>query len=135
MDLLGDDPVLSLNDGAWRIYSRPNASAPQHIGAGAKVQNSIITEGSEIYGTVRNSVLGAGVYVGEGAVIEDSVIMSGTVIKPGARVSYSIIDSNVTVGRGAVVGKSREDASGIAVIGAGVTVADLSIVQDGEMIS
>jgi glucose-1-phosphate adenylyltransferase len=135
MDLLGDDPVLSLNDDAWRIYSRPTASAPQHIGADAKVQNSVITEGSEILGTVRNSVLGAGVYVGAGAVVEDSVIMSGTVIKDGARVSYSILDENVTVGRGAVVGKSRADAKDITVIGAGHEVADLSIVQDGEMIS
>ena len=135
MDLLGDDPVLSLNDGAWRIYSRPAISAPQHIGDGALVQNSIITEGSEIFGTVRNSVLGAGVYVGEGAVVEDSVVMSGTVIKDGARVSYSILDEGVTVGRGAVVGKSRADAKDITVIGAGHEIADLSVVQDGEMIS
>jgi len=135
MDLLGEKPVLSLNDDAWRIYSRPNTSAPQHIAKGAKVQNSVITEGSKIYGTVRNSVLGSGVYVGEGAVVEDSVIMSGTVIKAGARVSYSIIDSDVTVGEGAVVGKSRSDAKDIAVIGAGVEVADRSIVQDGEMLS
>ncbi len=135
MDLLGKNPVLSLNDDAWRIYSRPNTSAPQHIAASAKVQNSVITEGSKIYGTVRNSVLGSGVYVGEGAVVEDSVIMSNTVIKAGARVSYSIIDSDVTVGEGAVVGKSRSDAKDIAVIGAGVVVADRSIVQDGEMLS
>ena len=135
MDLLGDDPVLSLNDGAWRIYSRPATSAPQHIGESAKVENAVITEGSEILGTVRNSVLGANVYVGEGAVIEDSVIMSGAVIKAGARVSYSILDENVTVGENAVVGKSRTDAKDIAVIGAGNTVADLTIVPDGAMIS
>ena len=67
--------------------------------------------------------------------VEDSVIMSGTVIKEGARVSYSIIDADVTIGRGAVVGKSREDAKDITVIGAGNEIADLSIVQDGEMIS
>ena len=135
MDLLGDDPVLSLNDGAWRIYSRPATSAPQHIGESAKVENAVITEGSEILGTVRNSVLGANVYVGEGAVVEDSVIMSGAVIKAGARVSYSILDENVTVGENAVVGKSRTDAKDITVIGAGNVVADLSIVPDGSMIS
>ena len=135
MDLLGDDPVLSLNDGAWRIYSRPATSAPQHIGESAKVENAVITEGSEILGTVRNSVLGANVYVGEGAVVEDSVIMSGAVIKAGARVSYSILDENVTVGENAVVGKSRTDAKDITVIGAGNTVADLTIVPDGAMIS
>ena len=135
MDLLGDDPVLSLNDGAWRIYSKNAARAPQHIGDGAEVQNSVITEGCEILGTVKNSVLGAGVYVGAGAVVEDSVVMSGVVVKDGARVSYSILDEDVTVGRSAVVGKSRDCARDITVIGAGNEIADLSVVQDGEMIS
>ena len=89
----------------------------------------------EIEGTVINSVLANGVIVERGALVNDAVIMSGTVIKEGARVSYAIIDSDVTIGRGAVVGKSREDAKDITVIGAGNVVEDLSIVQDGEMIS
>ena len=133
MDLLGNDPVLSLNDDAWRIYSRPTASAPQHIGADARVQNSVITEGSEIFGTVRNSVLGAGVYVGEGAVVEDSVIMSGTVIKDGARVSYSILDENVTVGQKSIIGKCNEEGQ-IAVIGRDSILADGTNVAQGEII-
>lgn len=135
MDLLGNDPTLTLNDDMWRIYSRPTASAPQHIGNDATVINSVITEGSEIYGTVKNSVLGAGVYVGKGAVVEDSVIMNGTVINDGARVSYAILDADVTIGKGAVIGKSRGDAKDITVIGAGNTVDDNAVVQDGEMIS
>ena len=135
MDLLGENPPLSLNDETWRIYSRPTAHAPQHIGAGAVVQNSIIAEGSEIYGTVRNSVIGTGVTVGVDAVVEDSVIMSETVISPGASVRYSILDSDVMVKRDAVIGEDKTTASGIAVIGAGCTVGEGQRIQAGAMVN
>ena len=135
MDLLSDSPALSLHDKRQRIYFRSNASAPEYIGESAEVENSIITEGCEIYGSVRNSVIGADVYVGEGAVVEDSVIMSGTVIKPNARVMYSMVDSRVTVGEGATVGAPRSEARGIAVVGADVVISDRQTVADGEMIS
>ena len=135
MDLLSDSPALSLHDKRQRIYFRSNASAPEYIGESAEVENSIITEGCEIYGSVRNSVIGADVYVGEGAVVEDSVIMSGTVIKPNARVMYSMVDSRVTVGEGATVGAPRSEARGIAVVGADVVISDRQAVADGEMIS
>ena len=135
MDLLSDSPALSLHDKRQRIYFRSNASAPEYIGESAEVENSIITEGCEIYGSVRNSVIGADVYVGEGAVVEDSVIMSGTVIKPNARVMYSMVDSRVTIGEGATVGAPRSEARGIAVVGADVVISDRQTVADGEMIS
>ena len=135
MDLLSDSPALSLYDKRQRIYFRSNASAPEYIGENATVENSIITEGCEIYGSVKNSVIGADVYVGEGAVVEDSVIMQGSVIKPNARVIYSMIDSRVTIGEGATVGAPRSDARGIAVVGADVVISDRQVVADGEMIS
>lgn len=136
MDLLGTAPALSLNDESWRIYSRPTAHAPQHIGSTAKICNSIITEGSDIYGTVKNSVIGAGVVIEAGATVEDAVIMSETVIKSGAKVSYAIIDSNVTVGANATVGRPKDFArNGIAVIGAGCSVPNGGDVADGEMLS
>ena len=63
MDMLGDSPALQLGDDRWRIYSRHDARAPHYVAAGAVVENSSITEGCEIRGTVRGSVLGAGVKV------------------------------------------------------------------------
>ena len=135
MDLLGKNPELSLNDDNWRIFFRSTASAPQHIGAQAVVDNSIITEGSEINGTVRNSVIGSGVTVEAGAVVEDSVIMSDVTVKAGARVYYSIVDTRVTVGEGAVVGAPRANAQGISVVGADVVVKPGDKIADGEMVS
>ena len=84
MDLLGENPVLSLSEESWRIYSRHTAQPPQYVSKEAVVENASVTAGCEIYGTVRNSVLGAGVYVGKGAVVEDSVVMNGARIEDGA---------------------------------------------------
>ncbi len=36
-------------------------------------------EGAEIYGEVKNSVIGAGVIIEEGAVVRDSIVMQGAV--------------------------------------------------------
>ena len=134
MDLLGEEPALNLNDEAWRIYSRHTAHSPQYVGADASIVNSSITEGCDIYGTVRNSVLGAGVVVMPGAEVIDSVIMADCVIGEGACVSYAILDSDVKVGNGCTVGKSREEAKGIAVVGTGISIPDGSTVEDGAMI-
>ena len=135
MDLLGEDPVLSLNEESWRIYSRHTAQPPQYVSKNAVVENASVTAGCEIYGTVKNSVLGAGVYVGKGAVIEDSVIMNGVTIEDGATVRYAILDENVTIGQSAVIGEDRTTAGGIAVVGAGIRVASGETVPAGAMIS
>ena len=135
MDLLGEHPTLSLLDESWRIYSRPGAEAPQFVGANAEVVNSSITAGCEIYGTVRNSVLGPNVTVEEGAVVEDSVIMNDVTVKAGATVSYAILDANVTVGKGATVGESKDKTDEIAVIGADVVVPAGKNIPAGAMIS
>ena len=135
MDLLGKNPKLSLFDESWRIFSRHIAYAPQYISGTARVYNSSITEGCEIYGTVRNCVLGTGVKVMEGAAVCDSVIMSDVVIEPGAQVNYSIVDSGVTVGKNATVGEVRNVAREITVIGAGINIAEGQNVKEGEMLS
>ena len=135
MDLLGRRPALTLNDESWRIFARHNAVSPQYVGSSAKIENSVITEGCEILGTVKNSVLGAGVKVEHGAVVKDSVIMDGTVVREGASVKYSIIDSDCDIGEGAHVGAEKKKASGIAVIGRGYRVDPGAVVEPGAMLS
>ena len=135
MDLLGDNPAFSLLDEAWRIYSRHTAQPPQYIAKGAVVENASVTAGCQIYGTVRNSVLGAHVTVGRGAVVEDSVIMNDVTIEDGATVRYAILDEKVTVSKKATVGASRESGAEIAVVGADVTVKAGEVVAPGAMLS
>ena len=135
MDLLGDAPAFSLLDEAWRIYSRHSAQPPQYIAKGAVVENASVTAGCQIFGTVRGSVLGANVYVGKGAVVEDSVIMNDVTIEDGATVRYAILDEKVTVGKKATVGASRESGAEIAVVGADVTIQAGEVVAPGAMLS
>ena len=135
MDLLGDAPAFSLLDEAWRIYSRHSAQPPQYIAKGAVVENASVTAGCQIYGTVKNSVLGANVYVGKGAVVEDSVIMNDITIEDGATVRYAILDEKVTIGKKATVGAPRESGAAIAVVGADVTIQAGEVVAPGAMLS
>ncbi len=128
MELLGEEPVFNLFDADWKIYSRTRIRSPHYIGSGAKVSNSIITEGCEIHGTVENSVLFGGVKVEKGACIRNSIIMDDTVIKEGATVCYSIVDSNTEIGAGAKIGEVKESGKGITLIG-----SDLKIPQDASV--
>lgn len=135
MDLLGKDAKFDLFDENWRVYSRHLPHPPQYVSPDALIVNSSITEGCEIYGTVRNSVLGPGVKVMKGASVCDSVIMNDTVIEEGAEVNYSIIDHDVTVGKNARVGELRRLAREIAVVGEEIKIADGATVAEGAMLS
>ena len=135
MDMLGHDPHFSLQDESWRIFSRTTVSPPQFIGAEAKVENSMITSGCNIYGTVINSILSNGVTVEKGAVVKDSVIMANTIVREGAYVDYSIIDSEVDIGKNAKVGTAKESGAEVTVIGSEVVVANDATVEAGQIIS
>lgn len=134
MDLLGENPVFDVSDTAWKIHSRNPLAPPEYQGEQAIVTNSMLALGSEIYGTVENSVLSSNVIVEEGAVVKDSVIMSGTVIKAGATVNYAIIDEDVTVDEGAVIGEDKSEAKGIAVLGRKVRVGKKARVMAGSIV-
>ena len=87
LDLLDPKMKLDLSDPNWRIYSRTPSAPPQYIADTAAVQNSLITEGCDVYGTVDFSILFDNVTVEEGAVVKDSLIMPGAVIKRERRCS------------------------------------------------
>ncbi len=134
MDLLGDNPKLDAGSEDWRIYARHEANAPQYVGANAAVENSAITEGSEIFGKVKNSVIGANVYVGYGAYVEDSVIMSDTKILNGAYVGNTILGSDCEVGEGARIGCPHSEGKAITLIGAKNAIENGKKIEPGEMI-
>ena len=123
MDLIGESPILSLADQEFRIYSKNTARPPQYVGAGAKVDNSLISEGCRIYGTVINSVVSGGVIVEEGAIVKDSVVMEDVIVKKDARVYTAIIDSDTVVEAGAVVGVENAPKSDIALIASGSVIS------------
>ncbi len=135
MDLLGTNPVLNLDDEDWRIYARHEAHAPQFVGAEAVIENSTITEGCEIFGTVVNSVIGAGVKIAKDAVVSNSVLLENVVVESGAKLDYAIIDGGTTIGANATVGSADATAAEIAVVGADIAVPANAVIEKGAMIS
>ncbi len=132
MDLLKNPPEFDLTDPRWKIYSRTPVMPPHFIEAGATVVNSMVTEGCEIYGTVRDSVLFAGVHVAKDAVVEDSVVMPGTHIESGAVVRRCIISENCVISKDARVGEA--DQGDIALIGQDTTLPEGFVVKAGEQV-
>lgn len=132
MDLLKQPPEFNLNDHRWPIYARTPVMPPQYIGPEARVENCLITEGCEVYGDVRGSVLFAGVVIEKGALVEDSVIMPGCRVAAGAVVRRAIVAEQSTVSAGCVVGASE---GGIALIGQQTTLPEGYVVRPGEQVS
>ncbi len=133
MDLLGADPVFEVYDGAWKIYSGNDAFPPALMLAGGDVSNSIVTEGDIISGRVVNSVIGTGVTIGKGAVIENSVIFSGSKIGDGTQLSYAIVDENVTIGNNCVLGDKKSSPDRIALVGRNTVIPDGTSIDSGSI--
>ncbi len=108
MELIDIIPEFNLYEEFWRIYTKNTVLPPQYFADHSKVTSCIIGEGTEIYGEVYDSVIGAQVVVEEGAVVKNSIIMSGTVIKAGALIEKSIIAENSVVGENAQLGVFEE---------------------------
>ena len=137
MELLGKDPEFNIRgDERRKIYARNNALPSSYIDDKAKTVNCFIAEGSEVYGTVRHSVISVGCTVGEGALVEDSVVMPGVVIEPGAIVRHAILGENSKVCRNAVVGGAFEpdEKKQISVTSKGAIVEASTVLLPGDML-
>jgi glucose-1-phosphate adenylyltransferase len=111
MELIDIIPEFNLYEEYWKIYTKSDIIPPQYVSEEAVIDRSIVGEGTEIYGEVRNSVIGSGVVIKKGAVIEDSIIMRECVIGEDVKISKAILAENVTVGTGAVLGTGEYEKS------------------------
>jgi glucose-1-phosphate adenylyltransferase len=66
-------------------------------GIESEVKNSLIGDGCEIYGTVKNSILFRGVKVAEGAVVENCILMQETEVSKDAVLDNVIADKNSVI--------------------------------------
>ena len=127
---------INLFDNDWRIYSRNSGMTGHRIGEKAVLENSMITDGCRIDGSVKHSVLFAGVKVEAGAEIEDAVIMGGSTIKACAKVKHCIVAENVVVEKDAVVGAApKGEEAGVAIVASGVNIGEGAVVGPKAMVS
>lgn len=138
MDMLSRGDLDLLED-SWPIYARLPSQPPAYIGKSSLVEHSVVTQGCEITGTVKNSVLSPGARVEDGAEVHYSVLMPGVTVKRGAVVRYAILGENCQVDAGAVVGADPEscepDEWGITVLGPGTAIAAGETVKPKTMLN
>jgi glucose-1-phosphate adenylyltransferase len=134
MELVDIIPEFNLYEEFWRIYTKSDSLPPQYIDESGKVSESIVGEGTEIYGEVAHCVIGSGVTIGKGAVVRDSIIMNGTVIGDGCVVDKAIIAENTVVGNNVELGVGEEAPNEykpqIYSFGL-VTIGEKSVIPDG----
>ncbi len=138
MDMLSRGDLDLLED-SWPIYAHLSSDPPAYIGKTSLVEHSVVTQGCEITGTVKNSVLSHGARVEDGAEVHYSVLMPGVTVKRGAVVRYAILGENCQVEAGAVVGGDPESCDpeewGITVLGPNSTIAAGEVVKPKTMLN
>ena len=129
---------LDLDDESWKIYARNMAEPPQLISPTGRVQNCLISEGTVVHGTVKDSIVSHSATIGKNAYVEGSIIMPGAVVEEGADVRYSIVGWNAVVGKGCMVGETLSECKPgewkISVIAPGYELPEGSVVGANEMI-
>ena len=129
-DLLEGKSEMGLDDPAWPILTYGAQRLPAHLLKSAAVEDSLISPGCTIGGTVKNSVLSPDVVVEEGALVEGSIILHGVKIAAGSTVRRAIVDEKAEIGVDAQVGGEGK----ITLVGRGERVAAGGRVAPGERV-
>ena len=117
------------------ILTRWPERPPARVADSGDVNDSLLSAGVVVHGTVRRSVLGPGVVVEKGAVVQDSVLGAEVVVSSGATVTTSILDDGCRIGRGATVGaapaSTRPRDKDIAMLGRDCRVSASAVIPAG----
>jgi len=143
MDLRAVSPELNLYNRQWPLRTAGYSDAPAKFvfddeGRRGNAIDSIISGGTIISGGfVRGSVVGRGVRVHTGAVVEDSVVFDNCDIGRHAKVRRAILDKNVKVPEGMQIGYDLDSdrkkhfvtESGIVVLEGHHSIVDVATLQ------
>lgn len=136
MDILEVDPIFSLYNDEWPIYTNQPPVPPAKFifdedGRRGMAINSIVSAGTIISGSsVHRSVISPNVRLHSYSSVEDSVIMHGVSVGRNAQIKRAILDKDVVVEPGAKIGFDAEhDAARFTVTDSGIIV-----VAKGEVV-
>jgi glucose-1-phosphate adenylyltransferase len=142
MELLDEPSRVPLRTPGREILTRVELRPPAMIASSAVVQQTLVSAGATIRGTVRNSIVSPGVVVEPGAVVHDSVLLPGVRVGAGALVHRAVIDQDAVIGVSARVGdrwsEATEEDDGsprVTVIGEGSWIAAGASVEPSDVIA
>jgi len=110
LDLLTSEKNIFLQDPEWRIHTAHYDEPPLYFDTQAKMYQSIVSDGCEIYGTIEHSVLFSGVKVGKGARIKNSVILPQTIIGENVWIENAVVGSQTQIMDGVIIVSKNADA-------------------------
>lgn len=143
MDMIGESE-LSLEDKEWRVYTRSAILPAHYVGTNSQIESSLVTEGCEIEGRVRHSVISTDVQMDVNTEVVDSIIMTGARIKSGARIYKAIVGEGAIVGESAIIGAEKQNSDAdydtaltgdITLVGSGTTIAPFSRIPQGMIVN
>lgn len=129
MDLLGPKPRFDLANPQWPIFTNPHSGPSAQIIDG-EVKDTLLGEGTTVVGgTVQRSIIGRGVRIEAGAMIEESIVLDHTIVQEGTHLRRVIVDrhnllpAHLRIGWDprADAGRFHVDPSGIVVVPRGQT--------------
>jgi glucose-1-phosphate adenylyltransferase len=143
MDLRSVTPALNLYNPQWPLGPTREMHPPAKFvfdldGRRGHAIDSIVSGGCIISGGfVRDSVLGRGVRVHSGAIVENSVLFDNCDIGRNARVCHAILDKNAIIPEGTSIGYNLEEdrkryyvsESGITVVEGGGSSVEVTVLE------
>ena len=99
MELIKDKTVRDQLFGVKNrpIYTKVRNSAPTYYSPDAKIKNSLIADGCEIYGEVENSIIFRGTKIGKGTVVKNCILFQDTFTGENVKLNCVIADKNVVI--------------------------------------
>ena len=79
------------------VYTKVRNDMPVIYGIASKCENSLVADGCQIEGTVKNSIIFRGVRVAKGAVVENSILMQDAFVGEDAKLNCVIMDKNTVI--------------------------------------
>ena len=121
MGLLGPNPEFDIYEKAAPIMSNDTTRPPHYIGPDGRVDDCLVSNGCEVFGSAKHSILSTDCVIEERAIVEDSVLLPGAVVKSGAHVVRAILGENAVVEEGVKLG-SVDTQKDTAVVGNDVVI-------------
>jgi len=99
MELINDNDVRAQLFGVKNrpIYTKVRNSAPTYYSPEAKVKNSLIADGCQIFGEVENSIIFRGTKIGKGTVVKNCILFQDTFTGENVKLNCVIADKNVVI--------------------------------------
>ncbi len=97
MELLNKQNRKALFNSDTPVYTKVRNDMPVVYGITSECKNSLIADGCQIEGTVRNSIIFRGARVAKGAVVENCILMQDAFVGEDAKLNCVVMDKNTVI--------------------------------------